>query len=181
MLSTEAGRALVRPRSGATRFSPRKLWPLVLVALLLPLLWRSLVAAAQLRVDAGAWGDHTYLSGVNAIEESSTEQYRWTTGRAELRLPNLGGQYRVLRMRAHGWRPDGQPAPVVRLDVAGAPWGGIQTTPNIRIYNILLGPLGLALKAMCTPRPATRAKLASRWTGWSSARWAGLRCRTPGS
>jgi toxin CptA len=142
MLSTEAGRALVRPRSGATRFSPHKLWPLALVALLLPLLWRSLVAAPQLRVDVGAWGDHTYLSGVNAIEESSTEQYRWTTGRAELRLPNLGGQYRVLRLRAHGWRPDGTPAPLVRLDMAGASWGSIQTTPDIRIYNVLLGPPG---------------------------------------
>jgi toxin CptA len=142
MLSTEAGRTLVRARSGAIRLRPRNLWLLLLLILALPLLWSSLVSAPQLRVDVGAWGDHTYLSGVNAIEESTTEQYRWTTARAELRLPNLGDQYRVLRLRAHGWRPEGQPAPVVRLDVMGQPWGSVQTTPDLRIYNVLLPPPG---------------------------------------
>jgi toxin CptA len=142
MLFTEAERAQVRARSGAIRFRPRDIWLLLLVVLALPLLWRSLVAAPQLRVDVGAWGDHTFLSGVNAIEDSSTEQYRWTTGRAELRLPNLGNQYRLLRLRAHGWRPAGQPAPLVQIEVMGQPWASLQTTSAMRVYNILLGPPG---------------------------------------
>lgn len=140
MRSSQARYVLACARIGAVRFQSRHVWPWLLVALALPLLWRSLVSAPQLRVDVGAWGDHTYLSGVNAIESSSTEDYRWTTGRAELTLPNLSDEYQLLRLRAHGWRPDGQPAPVVRLDVMGKPWISFQTTSALRIYNVLLAP-----------------------------------------
>ncbi len=132
---------------GAYDTTPRRGLPLVLLWLAaLPLLWVGLVAAPSLRVDVGVWGDHTFLDGVNGIEYSSTEDYRWTTGRTRVALPNLSDRYQVLRMRAHGWRPNGQPAPQVRLDLAGQPWAAIQTTPEIRHYSLLLprwpaGPL----------------------------------------
>jgi toxin CptA len=140
MLYPEAGRALAHVRIKAARAEPWHVWPLLLAGLVAWLVSRSLVASPQLRVDVGAWGDHTYLSGVNAIEISSTEAYRWTTGRAELTLPNLSDQYQLLRLRAHGWRPAGQPAPEVRLDLMGKPWGSFQTTPSLRVYKILIGP-----------------------------------------
>lgn len=108
------------------------------VILVLPLLWLSLVAAPSLRIDVGVWGDHTFLGGVNGVERSSSEDYRWTTGRAELSLPNLSSRYQLLRLRAHGWRPAGLPAPLVRLDVAGRPWGSVQMSPALRVYDILL-------------------------------------------
>jgi toxin CptA len=112
---------------------------LVLVWLLaLPPLWLSLVAAPAVRVEVGQWGDHTVLSGVNGIEQAATEDYRWTTALAELALPNLSGRYELLRMRAHGWRPDGQPSPAVRLEAAGRPWGELRTTPGLRVYSVLL-------------------------------------------
>ena len=110
----------------------------LVVALVAPLLWFSLVVAPSLRVDVGVWGDHTFLSGVNGVEQSASEDYRWTTGQAQLALPNLSGRYQLLRLRAHGWRPDGLAAPLVRIDVAGAPWGAMQTAPTMRIYTILL-------------------------------------------
>src|SRR5215218_7014552 len=110
----------------------------LVVLFALPPLWWSLVAAPLLRVDVGVWGDHTYLSGINAVEYSSSEDYRWTTARAQLTLPNLSERYQVLRLRAHGWRPAGQSAPLIRLDVAGVPWGSIQTTSTMAVYSILL-------------------------------------------
>src|SRR5262245_47121010 len=110
----------------------------LLFLLALPLLWLSLVAAPALRVDVGVWGDHTYLSGVNAIEQSSTEDYRWTTERAELALPNLSSRYQLLRLRAHGWRPNGEQPPTVALDIAGTSWGSFATAPEMRVYNLLL-------------------------------------------
>ena len=49
--------------------------PLLLLALAaLPLLWWSLTVAPALLVDVGQWGDHSYLSGVSGIEQSSTFQ-----------------------------------------------------------------------------------------------------------
>src|ERR687884_615957 len=114
------------------------LWLALLVALALPLLWASLVAAPRLRVDVGVWGDHTVLSGANEIEQGPAEDYRWTTGRTELALPNLSSRYQLLRLRAAGWRPGGLPSPLVRLDIAGRPWGSIQTAPGMRVYSVLL-------------------------------------------
>jgi len=119
--------------------NPAARLPLVLIFLLaLPPLWLSLVAAPALHVDVGMWGDHTFLSGVNAVERSSGEDYRWTTERTQFTLPNLSSRYQLLRMRAHGWRPDGVPAPAVRLDVAGAAWGRLTLTPGMRMYSVLL-------------------------------------------
>lgn len=103
----------------------------------LPPLWLSLVAAPAVRVEVGQWGDHAALFGVNGIEASAQEDYRWTTGRAELVLPNLSGRYELLRVRAHGWRPEG-PSPAVRLEAGGRPWGALATTPGMRVYNVLL-------------------------------------------
>ncbi|MEN9938166.1 MAG: hypothetical protein RLZZ387_4745 [Chloroflexota bacterium] len=111
---------------------------LLLIWLLsLPPLWLSLTAAPAVRVEVGQWGDHTVLSGVNGIEEAAQENYRWTAGQAELALPNLSGRYELLRMRAHGWRPDG-PSPTVSLEVSGRPWGAVQTTPQLRVYSVLV-------------------------------------------
>ena len=110
----------------------------LLVLLALPPLWLSLVRAPALRVDVGVWGDHTYLGGVNAIESSSSEDYRWTTARADLLLPNISERYQLLRLRAHGWRPAGGASPVVRLDVAGRGWGSVAMAPGMRVYSILL-------------------------------------------
>jgi toxin CptA len=112
---------------------------LALIFLLaLPPLWLSLLSAPALRVDVGAWGDHTFLSGMNAIERSSSEDYRWTVERAELALPNLSDRYQLLRLRAHGWRPNAAALPTMRLDVAGAGWGSLAMAPGMRVYNVLL-------------------------------------------
>ncbi|HEX5691169.1 MAG TPA: hypothetical protein VFX76_14245, partial [Roseiflexaceae bacterium] len=70
----------------------------LIFALTLPLLWLSLIAAPTLRVDVGVWGDHTYLDGIHAIESGAGEDYRWTTERAELTLPNPSSRYQLLRM-----------------------------------------------------------------------------------
>lgn len=136
-------KSIARPTIQELSFSPpRRLdlrLGLALIWLLaLPALWLSLTAAPQVRVEVGRWGDHTVLFGVNGMEQAAQEDYRWTTGRAELVLPNLSGRYELLRMRAHGWRPDGLPSPAVQLDVAGRPWGSLQTTPGLRVYSILL-------------------------------------------
>jgi toxin CptA len=106
--------------------------------LALPLLWLSLLAAPAVRVEVGEWGDHTALAGVNGIEAATSENYRWTTSRAELAVPNLSAHYQLLRMRAHGWRPEGLPSPVVRLETGGRSLGALQTTPQLRVYAVLL-------------------------------------------
>ena len=85
------------------------------LALALPLLWLSLIAAPKIRVEVGMRGDDTYLSGFNEPEKNSTETFRWTGGAAELRLPNLSSRYQELRIHAHGWRPAGVASPVVQL------------------------------------------------------------------
>src|SRR5215217_709822 len=110
----------------------------LILALALPLLWFSLIAAPALRVEVGMRGDDTYLSGFNEPEKNSTETFRWTGGAAELRLPNLSSRYQELRIHAHGWRPAGAASPVVQLDLAGQAWTSIQTQRDLRIYHVLL-------------------------------------------
>ncbi|MDQ2996947.1 MAG: hypothetical protein M3R61_07830, partial [Chloroflexota bacterium] len=110
----------------------------LMLALALPLLWFSLVAAPAIRVEVGMRGDDTYLSGFNEPEKNSTETFRWTGGAAELRLPNLSSRYQELRIHAHGWRPAGVASPIVQLDLAGRLWTGIQTQRDLRIYHVLL-------------------------------------------
>ncbi|HJZ50093.1 MAG TPA: hypothetical protein VKE41_23130 [Roseiflexaceae bacterium] len=114
------------------------LWLTAIFALALPLLWFSLVAAPKLRVEVGAHGDVTYLSGFNEPEKNATESFRWTGGTAQLRLPNLSSRYQELRLHAHGWRPAGVASPIVRLDVGGQPWAGIQMERDLRVYRVLL-------------------------------------------
>jgi toxin CptA len=149
----------------------RSLLPALVVVITLPWLWRSLVAAPQLHVDVGTWGDHVYLTGTHAIEVSPGEDFRWTTAHAELTLPNLGDQYRLLRLRAYAWRPNGQPPPAVDIDVAGQPWGRIQPTPELRIYHVLLprepaNPLirvGLTTNAQAQPGDPRELGVALDW------------------
>lgn len=105
--------------------------------LAIPLLWLSMVRAPALHVDVGSWGDHAALTGVHGPEESSTENYRWTTAHAELALPNLSPAYRLLVLRAHGWRPQG-PAPRVDIGLPGRAWATIQTSDQVRVYRLLL-------------------------------------------
>jgi toxin CptA len=120
--------------------------------LAIPLLWLSMVRASALHIDVGSWGDQATLTGINGPEESSTETYRWTTARAVLTLPNLSASYRLLVIRAHGWRPTG-PYPRIQLDLAGRPWGQIQTTLPLRVYRVLLPEDAMT--------PAVRVGLAS--------------------
>jgi toxin CptA len=110
----------------------------LIMALALPLLWFSLIAAPAIRIEVGMFGDNTYLSGFNEPEKNSTESFRWTGGAAELRLPNLSSRYQELRIHAHGWRPAGVASPIVQLDLAGQPWTGVQTQRDLRIYYVLL-------------------------------------------
>jgi toxin CptA len=133
-----AKRARGQPTIRSATSAPVSLALALVFVLALPLLWFSLVASPALTIDVGAWGDHTVLTGVNAIESSSTETYRWTTARATVSLPNLSSRYQMLRMRAHGWRPAGAAAPTVQLDVAGHPWGQLSAPPEMRLYSILL-------------------------------------------
>src|SRR5579859_4404833 len=127
-------------------FSPfMRFWSVLLAVLVVPVLWYSLIAAPKLSVDVGVWGDHTVLEGINGIEQSSSENYRWTTGHTTLTLPNLSQRYRLLQLRAHGWRPGQMPAPHIRLSVADAAWGSFATTHTIRVYSILLPPDDSAL------------------------------------
>jgi toxin CptA len=129
------------PHAAPLGFLQRLGWRagLVLLWLLaLPALWVSLTAAPAIRVEVGEWGDHTRVTGVNGIEQAAQEDYRWTTGRAELLVPNLSGRYELLRLRAHGWRPEGMASPAVGLDVSGREWGGFVTTPQLRVYSVLL-------------------------------------------
>lgn len=133
-----------RPRAKVARSIASQALQLALPPLLaLPLLWYSLVSAPLLRIDVGAWGDHAYLSGVNDVEYSATEDYRWTTAQTQLTLPNLSERYRLLRIRAHGWRPAGISPPLVQVDVAGAPLTRIQTEATMRVYSVLLPRDGL--------------------------------------
>lgn len=110
----------------------------LLLVLALPLLWLSLLRAPALRVDVGEWGDHAYLSGVNAPERSARESYRWTTGQAELVLPNLGGHFRLLRLRLHGWRPAGLPAPRLSISADGQLLTSVVAPPQLQTYELLL-------------------------------------------
>jgi toxin CptA len=113
--------------------------PLALIFLLaLPALWYSLIAAETLRVEVGDWGDQTFLTGVYDPEQNPSENYRWSTDRVELVVPNLSARYGQLRMRATGWRPpEGQP-PVVQVDVDGQPWASLPMDRPMRTFTMLL-------------------------------------------
>jgi toxin CptA len=113
-------------------------WLMIIWLLTLPALWYSLNAATELRVDVGQWGDHTVLRGVHGREINPLEDFRWTGERATIAFPNLSARYRILRMRAHGWRPEGIPTPFVRLIISERQWGAFQTDRAMRTYAVLL-------------------------------------------
>jgi toxin CptA len=130
---------LLRREAGVSKTFGR-IWPWLaaIFVVALPLLWFSLIAAPKIRIEVGARRDDTYLSGFNEPEKNSSESFRWTGGTATLRLPNMSSRYQELRLHAHGWRPAGVASPIVRVDVAGRPWAGIQTERDLRIYHVLL-------------------------------------------
>lgn len=107
-------------------------------AVALPLLWLSLTAVPRLHIEVGEWGDEPFLTGVNKREDNASETYRWTGEVAQLTLPNLGDRYRLLSVRAHGWRPPGIASPKVRVAAAGQTLAVIQTTPGLRTYSFVL-------------------------------------------
>ncbi|MFN8569899.1 MAG: hypothetical protein U0Z44_20735 [Kouleothrix sp.] len=159
----------------------------LLLVLAPPLLWLSLLRAPALRVDVGEWGDHAYLSGVNAPERSARESYRWTTGQAELVLPNLGGHFRLLRLRLHGWRPAGLPAPRLSISADGRLLTSVVAPPQLQTYELLLPydaitPVRrITCTAICCPTRSTSARSAWRSTGSSCAHSALQRLHHPGS
>ncbi|HEU5102443.1 MAG TPA: hypothetical protein VFU22_25645, partial [Roseiflexaceae bacterium] len=130
LLSQEAGAAKTVRRVW--------LWLAALFVVALPLLYFSLIAAPAIRVEVGAFGDDTYLSGFNEPETNETGTFRWSGAQADLHLPNLSGRYQELWLTAHGWRPAGMDSPVVQIDVGGRPWTGVQTARDLRIYHVLL-------------------------------------------
>jgi toxin CptA len=115
-------------------------WLMIIWLLTLPALWYSLNAATELRVDVGQWGDHTGLRGVHGREENAFENYRWTQAITTITIPNIHTRYRILQIRAHGWRPEGISNPNVRMMIADRMWGAFRTTPDLRTYAILLPP-----------------------------------------
>jgi toxin CptA len=104
----------------------------------LPALWWSLLAVPALRIDVGAWGDHAYLSGINAPEQSSSESYRWSTASSVLTLPNLSSGHRLFQFRAHGWRPDGLITPQLQLSLNNHTPLLVQTQSTMRVYRVVL-------------------------------------------
>lgn len=113
-------------------------WLAVIWLLTLPALWYSLNTAGEVRVDVGRWGDHAVLRGVHGREANPFEDYRWTKERAAIAFPNLSDRYRIVRIRAHGWRPEGISPPCVRIVIAERQWGAFQTDRALRTYAILL-------------------------------------------
>ncbi|MCS6939502.1 MAG: hypothetical protein NZM94_09535, partial [Roseiflexus sp.] len=79
-------------------------WLAFIWLLTLPALWYSLNAASELRVDVGQWGDHAIMRGVHGREANPFEDYRWTEAHTTIAFPNLNNRYRILQIRAHGWR-----------------------------------------------------------------------------
>lgn len=139
-------------------------WLAVIWLLTLPALWYSLNAATELRVDVGQWGDHTILRGVHGRESNPSEDYRWTEEHTTIMFPNLSDRYRILQIRAHGWRPEGVPSPCVRLLAGERLWGVFQTERALRTYTILLPDAALRstidmslISATYTPSGETRS------------------------
>ena len=112
----------------------RLLAPAWLLALAIPRLALSLRAAPPLRVDVGAWGDSAFLLGAHDAEVNPSESYRWTRDHAELRLPRLHSGPLLLRLRAHGGRPPGPPAPRVGASGGGQPVGSLPRPGSLRVY-----------------------------------------------
>jgi toxin CptA len=133
----------VKTRCDATQHPA--FWLAVIWLLTLPALWYSLNAAHRLRVDVGQWGDHAVLRGVHGREANPFEDYRWTEEYTSITFPNLSDQYRILQIRAHGWRPEGIPPPWLRVVIAERWWGAFQTEHALRTYTILLP--GAALRS----------------------------------
>jgi toxin CptA len=106
--------------------------------IMLPLLAFSIISQRTLQIDVGEWGDHSYLSGIHAIEQGGAENYRWSTEQLDITLPNLGSSYHSLRFRAFGWRPDDTPPPQLHLIVDQQNAGEFSLQPEMRVYNVLL-------------------------------------------
>ncbi|MDW8214583.1 MAG: hypothetical protein RMJ55_13570, partial [Roseiflexaceae bacterium] len=113
-------------------------WLAFIWLLTLPALWYSLNAASELRVDVGQWGDHAIMRGVHGREANPFEDYRWTEAHTTIAFPNLNNRYRILQIRAHGWRPEGIPTPCVQIVIAERQWVTFQADRALRTYVMLL-------------------------------------------
>jgi hypothetical protein len=87
-------------------------------------------------IDVGGTLDLPFTSGMNATENNSEFNYRWTTGESRIDLPGIGRQDYNVKLKIQGWRPNGEPSPALRVRVNGEDAGSFQTTSAPAEYDV---------------------------------------------
>jgi hypothetical protein len=99
--------------------------------------WNRLDPPPLSRVDVGNGLDLGYVRGMNLNEQDADgTTYRWTQGRAEIRL-DAPGNGQTLRLRLRGYHPNGTP-PEVRVSVNGQSVGTIAPQATWQIVEFPL-------------------------------------------
>jgi len=84
-------------------------------------LWRQNVRLPRARLDVGTDADYGLVRGVDEARMQDGIAYRWTHGRAEVRMP--GGPATTLHLRLRDWRAES----TVRIFADGRPLGSCST------------------------------------------------------
>src|SRR5262249_3981980 len=104
--------------------------------------WNSFRATPLLRLVVGQPGDLAYLQGFHLPERADDAPYRWSAGRADLRLPAPPGAPPATGLRLHlAAPPVGPPDPwPVTVAVDGAAPVTLQVPPGWAEYIVPLAP-----------------------------------------
>ncbi len=94
------------------------------------------------------WGDLAHIQGLHGTEEGNGETYRWTTGNAEIRLPNVAYRYRAFCMLAHSWRPEGTPVSPVTIAAEGQPIATLTLSDSFRRTCVSIPPRATATRVI---------------------------------
>jgi len=97
-------------------------------------LWRRNARRPRERLVVGTSADYGLLRGVHGARADDGTTYRWTHGRAELRMP--GGPASTLHLRLRGWRP----VTMVRVFAGGQPIGSCTVVPGWSTCDLALPP-----------------------------------------
>lgn len=97
-------------------------------------------------INVGDAGDESYVRGFHQGESDEWSSFRWTKARSYVTFADAANVPATVSLSINGWRPEGQPAPLVALLANGRELAYFVADKDLRTYEFRYMPLGLSLE-----------------------------------